>query len=92
MASYKINYAKSFLSDLLENFSKQEAKIIRNAVMKLAQKPHPANSKLIHKAKQYYRLKLKEPNARIIYHANDRAKKVLVLYARWRGPETYKNI
>ncbi len=92
MASYKITYAKSFLRDLLENFSKQEAKIIRKAALSLAKKPHPANSKLIHQAKLYYRLKFKEPNVRIIYHANDRAKKVAILYVRRRGPETYKNI
>ncbi len=92
MASYKITYAKSVLKNLLENFPKQEAKIIRRAAMSLARKPHPANSKLIHQAKLYYRLKLKEPNVRIIYHANERAKKVVVLYARRRGSETYKNI
>ena len=92
MASYKIIYAKSFLKDLLKNFSKQEAKIIQKAAKNLSKKPHPNNSKLIHKTKLYYRLKLKEPNVRIIYHANDRAKKLKVLYARWKGPETYKNV
>ena len=92
MASYKITYAKSFLRDLLENFSPQEAGIIRKTAMNLEVKPHPANSKLIHQGKLYYRLKLKEPNARIIYQVNDQAKKVTVLYARWRGPETYKDI
>ncbi len=92
MASYKITYAKSFLRDLMESFPSQEVKIIRNAAKKLAVKPHPANSKLIHQGKQYYRLKLKEPNVRIIYQVNDQAKKMIILYARWRGPKTYKNI